>query len=83
MNFFRLLEDLLIAYILYKVIFDFIIPVARTTKQMKGKMNEMNERMRQQQRAQAEQNRPQAPQSTTLKSEVPAEDYIDYEEIKS
>ena len=82
MNFFRLLEDLLIAYILYKVIFDFIIPVARTTKQMKGKMNEMHERMQQQQRGQSEQNRPQAKQSTTLKSKVPVDDYIDYEEIK-
>ena len=83
MNFFRLLEDLLIAYILYKVIFDFIIPVARTTKQIKGKMNEMHERMQQQHRAQAEQNRPPAPQSPLQQTKVSADDYIDYEEIKN
>ncbi len=82
MIFFRLLEDLLVAYILYKVIFDFIIPVARTTKQMKGKMNEMHERMQQQQRAQSEQKGPTA-SPPTPQAKASADDYIDYEEIKN
>ena len=83
MNFLRLLEDLLVAYILYKVIFDFILPVARTTKQMKGKMNEMHERMQQQQKAQAEQHKTFEQETIIGKTTTPSDDYIDYEEIKN
>jgi hypothetical protein len=85
MNILRLLFELFIIYILYKFIFDFIIPVYRTSKQMKGKMQEMQTRMRQQQEefnrnAQA-QSRPQS-QSTQSSPAAKGGEYIDYEEVK-
>lgn len=66
-------------YLLYKLIFDFIIPVYRTTKQMKNKMQDMQEHIRRQY-DQAQNNPPQ--QSETGKKSVAADDYIEFEEIK-
>lgn len=82
MNIFRLAFELFILYLLYKLIFDFIIPVAKTTKQVKKQFGEMSaqmqEKMNQQQQANSFQ--------STDKSQPPAsknEDYIDFEEIKN
>jgi hypothetical protein len=81
MNILRLLFELFVVYILYKFIFDFIIPVYKTTKQVKQKMNEANQRMQQNQGGSVHD-----PYKKTEQTEVhkrPAhEDYIDYEEIK-
>ena len=84
MNIFKLIGELVVIYILYKLIFDFIIPLYKASKQMKGKMSAMQERMQQQQRAQAEQQRSQtsANNMKIYKEPVPKEDYIDYEEVK-
>lgn len=73
---FSLAWKLFLFYLLYKVIFDFIIPIYRTTKTMKGKMREMQEQMQQQNtrpQASAPEERPEAKPKRT--------DYIDYEEI--
>ncbi|HYK54964.1 MAG TPA: hypothetical protein VEV15_00675 [Flavisolibacter sp.] len=63
---------------LYKLVFNFIIPVYRTTKQVKKGFKEMNERMRQ-----AEGFPPQNTQAQKPKAEgtKPGE-YIDFEEVK-
>ena len=84
MNIFKLIGELVVIYILYKIIFDFIIPLYNASKQMKGKMNDMQERMQQQQRAQAEQQRNQttADSMKITKEPVAKDDYIDYEEVK-
>jgi Sec-independent protein translocase protein TatA len=83
MKFIRLALELLALYLIYKFIFDFIIPVAKTSKQVKKQFGDMNaqmqENLRQQQQAQAN--------STTQKEPVKAagvnkDDYIDFEEIK-
>ena len=84
MNIFKLIGELVVIYILYKVIFSFIIPLYKAGTQMKSKMTDMQQRMQQQQQAQAEQQRqqnypPQAPKAT---EQISKEDYIDYEEIK-
>lgn len=76
MNIFRLAWELLAIYLLYKFITGFVIPIYRTTRQIKGKMDEMQEQMRRQSQQQA-QPATQAP----LKREI-NEDYIDYEEVK-
>ena len=64
----------LVLYLLYKLIFDFILPVSKASAQMRNKINEMNNRQQdntnQQQPAREAQARP------------PKEDYIDFEEIK-
>jgi type II secretory pathway component PulM len=75
----KILFELFVLYLLYKLIFEFIIPLSQTTKQVKQKMNEMhhtmNEKMKQQNNSfnTAEKN------NNTKKT---SSDYIDYEEIK-
>ena len=85
MNIFKLIGELVVIYILYKLIFDFIIPLYNASKQMKGKMSEMQQRMQGQQRAQAEQQRQhnQPTQSPKTTERISKDDYIDYEEVKS
>lgn len=82
MNIFRLIGELVVIYIIYKLIFSFLIPLYQTTRQMKGKMTEMQERMQQQQRAQAEQQK-QKEETARPQNKVSADDYIDYEEIRN
>jgi hypothetical protein len=78
MNIFKLAWEILAIYLVYKFITGFIIPIYNTTRQMKGKMDEMQERMRQQaQDIQKQQAPPQAAPKRSLN-----EDYIDYEEVK-
>jgi energy-converting hydrogenase Eha subunit H len=74
----RFLFLIFICYILYKLIFDFIIPVSRTTKQVKQKFRDMQqmqeEVLRRQQQAQQ--------QPPAAKPKSPKDDYIDFEEVK-
>ena len=77
MNILRLLFELFVIYILYKFIFEFIIPVYNTTKQVKQKMNEM------QQKQDSPVNDPYTKTQASETHKKPShEDYIDYEEIK-
>lgn len=75
----KALFELFVLYLVYKLIFDFIIPVYSATKQASQKMSEMQSKMndhfnRQQQQAGA---------GTTEKPSKPArEDYIEFEEVK-
>ena len=67
-------------YLLYKLVFDFIIPVYQTTKSVKQKMGEMQQKMNEQARQQ------QANQfKSAAKEEAPKadkRDYIEFEEVK-
>lgn len=83
MNIFKLIGELVVIYILYKIIFDFIVPLYKASKQMKSKMNDMQQNMHKQQRAQAEQQQNYNPANNLTKEPIKKEDYIDYEEIKS
>ena len=67
----------LILYLLYKLIFDFILPVSRASAQIKNRMNQMNQQQQNNYNS-SQTNTP--PQQT--KSRPPADEYIDYEEIK-
>ena len=71
----------LLAWFLYNLVFKFIIPVYKTTRQMKQKFREMQtnmqEHMNQQPGFSTEPNA--AEKSPSKKSK---DDYIDYEEIK-
>ena len=80
MNILRLAGELFLLYILYKLIFDFIIPIYQTTRKVKRQFGEMNAKMQEQMKTY---NQQQNPPSSNLKQEpVQKEDYIDYEEIK-
>lgn len=77
---FRILFYAFLVYLLYKLIFDFIIPVYKTTRQVKKGFNEMQDRMQEHMR---QQQQPQ--QSQRSKSESPKTnpgDYIEFEELK-
>ena len=68
-------------YVLYKLVVNFIIPVYRTTKQVKKSFRDMQEQMQQHQQQQSaayqQQQQPPSP-----KKQHPLGDYIDFEEVK-
>ncbi len=79
----KVLFQIFVLYLLYKLIFDFIIPVYKSTKQVKKKVNEMqqnmNEHIRQQQQAQQRTTTPKQPEAAPKKK---GSDYIDFEDVK-
>lgn len=82
MNLFRVIFELFVLYLLYKLVFDFIIPVYQTTRQVKKQFGDMQSKMQEQM------NRHQpgsAPTNFTAEQPTPKskdEDYIDFEEVK-
>ncbi len=74
----RFLFYAFLIYMLYKLVFNFIIPVYRTTKQVKKGFKEMNERMRQAEGFPSQTTQAQKPKAEQTK---PGE-YIDFEEVK-
>ncbi|MBA2500796.1 MAG: hypothetical protein H0V30_13805 [Chitinophagaceae bacterium] len=80
----RLLFILLMIYLTYKVIFHLVIPIYKTTRQVKKGFREMQEQMNEQMRKQQQnQSSNQTPgQASTTSKKEPAGDYIDFEEIK-
>jgi sortase (surface protein transpeptidase) len=52
MNIFKLLFELFLLYMLYKLVFDFIIPVYNTSKKMKEQVTQMQQKMREHQNQQ-------------------------------
>ncbi|MDO9373653.1 MAG: hypothetical protein V4725_13900 [Bacteroidota bacterium] len=81
MNIFRVLLELFVLYMLYKFIFDFIIPIYRTTKQVKKQFGDMSAQMQEN----MNQQRQAYTNATTVKQEKstsPKDDYIEFEEVK-
>ena len=82
MNILRLAGELFLIYILYKLIFEFIIPVFQTTKQVRKQFGEMQNKMQDQMNTLKKQ---QATAKTTTPpptAKPKPEEYIDYEEVK-
>jgi len=76
----RFLLYALLIWFLYNLVFRFILPVYRTTRQVKQKFREMHNRMQEEQQRQQGFNQPNPePKSSTATRN---EDYIDFEEIK-
>lgn len=71
----------LLIWFLYNLVFRFIVPIYRASRQMKRQFNQVREKMEEEQRRQQaassqgfqESQKPKAP---------PAGDYIDFEEVK-
>ena len=80
MGMIRVIFELLVLYLVYKLIFDFIIPVYKTTKQVKQKMGEMQTRMNEQMKQQESNTHATAPKENAAKPSK--EDYIEFEEMK-
>ncbi len=82
MSIFKLLFELFLLYLAYKLIFEFIIPVYKTTKQMKQKMADLNQKMESQNRQNAAPSTSANDNASKTKGKTVAGDYIDYEEVK-
>ena len=82
MNLLRLAAQIFLIYLIYRFIVNVVIPIYRSTKQIKKQFGDMQDTM---QNMQQNQNRSQTPpaeqaqKTTTIKKEG---DYIDFEEVK-
>ena len=76
----RLLIFAIFAYFMYRLVFDFIIPVYKTTKQVKKGFQDMHTKMNEHMDPQQGTQKNSSSNGTTKKQ--PAGDYIDFEEIK-
>lgn len=78
MNIFRVIAELFLFYLLYKLIFDFIVPIYNSSKKIKKQFGEMQEKM------QNDINKYQKHENTvkTESSSKKDEDYIEFEEVK-
>jgi hypothetical protein len=66
-------------YFAYRFLFDFLIPVVRTTRQVKKQFDAARE----QQQGFKQNQRSARPESATSKApKPPADDYIEFEEVK-
>ena len=65
-------------YLLYKFVFELLIPVSKATTQVKDKLKEMQE----QQQAQQRQQQQEAPMQQAKTTKAKDSDYIDFEEVK-
>ncbi len=72
----------LMFYLLYKLIFDFIIPVTKASMHIKSRVNQMNTQQQQTNNHQ-QPNYTSGKKSTTQPNAKPSkEDYIDFEEVE-
>jgi len=68
----------IVIYLIYKFVFELLVPVTKATSQMKDKIQEMQEQQQKMKQQQQEQQNNQKKDKPT----VDKGDYIDYEEIK-
>ena len=71
----------LLIWFLYNFIFKFVVPVYRTTREMKDKFREMQSRMQDPAGQQQDYSKATSSASNTS-AKAGKEDYIDFEEIK-
>jgi thiosulfate reductase cytochrome b subunit len=76
----KLLFYIFLGWLLYKLVFDFFIPVYRGTKQVRRQVRDMQDAMRQQHEQQQQQQAPPRPAEPIKRDKG---DYIDFEEIKN
>ncbi len=79
MNILRLAGELFLIYILYKLIFEFIIPVYQSTKKIKKQFGDMQSKMQQDMNTYTKQ---QAAGQPSQPEKTKEGDYIEFEEIK-
>lgn len=78
MKFLETALEIFLLYLLYKFIFDFIIPVYQSSKKIKKQFGEMQQKM------QSDLKNYQNPQKTPPQEPISKKegDYIDFEEVK-
>jgi len=70
----------IVIYLIYKIVFDFFVPVSHASKQMREQFRNMNEHA--QQHANDYQQKSQPQNNPQPKSKNVVGDYIDFEEVK-
>jgi len=73
--------ELLFIYFLYRLVFDFIIPIYRSSKKVHEHMKDIQQRM-QDQLYREQRERRTAPQPPPVQAKGKDGEYIDYEEVK-
>ena len=74
----KLLIELFVIYIIFKLVFEFIFPVYRSAQQIKRKMDDIHQQMSQNHtNIKTEESRPSNKDKSSINKE-----YIDFEEIK-
>ena len=68
-------------YVLYKLVFDFVIPIYRTTQRVKKSFREMHQKMQEGPNGFSGEHQP-SQNGTGTKGKKPLGDYIDFEEVK-
>jgi hypothetical protein len=81
MTFFRLIILIIGIYLAYRFVFDFLIPVYRTSKKMHRQFRNMQDSMNEQMNQTYNTNATPPPQQPQP-GKVDKKDYIDFEEIK-
>ena len=83
-NILKLLFQLFLLYMLYKLVFEFIIPVYRASKRMKQDISQMQQKMQEQQQYQGgrRQDSYVEPTAKPNPGKAASKDYIEFEEIK-
>jgi len=76
---FRLALEIFLIYLLYKFIFDFIMPIYESSKKIKKQFGEMQNKMQSDLRNYQNTPKPAEPAAPPPKKEG---DYIDFEEVK-
>ncbi len=76
----KLIFYIFIGWLLYKLVFDFILPVYGATKQVRRQVRDMQEHMRNQ--YQQQQQTQQPPHTAEQAKPRDKGDYIDFEEVK-
>lgn len=79
-RFLEIVLEVLFLYFLYRLVFDFIIPIYRSSKKVHQHVKEMQDRMQDHLRQQQHQQRPNNPPPPP--PQVKEGEYIDYEEVK-
>ena len=80
----KLLWELFLFYLLYKFIFGLVIPVYRTTRQVKKQMNQFQQRFQEEQRGYEQPNpsKQSAAASAVKKQAGHDHEYVEFEEVK-
>lgn len=72
----------IVFYLLYRFVFNFLVPVVKTTRHVRQQFRNMQDAGGQQPNG-PQQPQPKSWQERHTSTKGPAEDYIDFEEIKS
>ncbi|MEO9144024.1 MAG: hypothetical protein ABI237_00575 [Ginsengibacter sp.] len=79
MNIFRLIAEFFLFYLLYKLIFDFIVPIYKSTKKIRKQFGEMQEKTQNDTHTYQGHQNPSQPAPAAKKEG----DYIEFEEIQT